>query len=152
MHRHFAALALALLPAPLIAACPAGEAQVFSCTTETEKAVHVCQGADAISYHYGRAGHPPEIIVPEKNAGFHWGHSEGTGGAMDDLYFRRGQVSYVLSYQDAADDPENRVAHLAVAQQGKEDRYIECDPATIRFNPKAIKATPRELTEGTPSR
>lgn len=148
MHRHIAALALAALPAPLLAACPAGEAEVFSCTMDTKKSVNVCQGRDAISYRYGRAGQPPEIVVPESNSDFRWEHSEGTGGRMDDLYFRRGKVSYVLSYQGAADDPQNQMAHLAVAQPGKDDRYIECDTATIRFNPKAIKATPRELTEG----
>lgn len=151
MHQHFAALALAVLPAPLLAACPAGEAQVFSCTTDTKKAVHVCQGRDTISYHYGRPGQPPEIVVPEENATFHWGHSEGTGGVMDDLHFRRGQVSYVLSYQGAADDPENRMAHLAVEQPGKATSYRQCEEGSIRFNPKAIKAAPRDLIEGMPS-
>lgn len=144
-------LAIALLPAPLLAACPAGEAEVFTCKTDTKKEVRVCQGKDAISYRYGKSGLPPEIVVPEKNATFHWGHSEGTGGRLDDLYFRRGQVSYVLSYQGAADDPQNQMAHLAVEQPGRHTSYRQCEEGSIRFNPKAIRATPRETTEGTPN-
>lgn len=144
-------LVLALLPAPILAACPAGEAEVFTCKTDTKKEVHVCQGKDTISYRYGKPGQPPEIVVPEKNATFHWGHSEGTGGRLDDLYFRRGQVAYVLSYQGAPHDPDNQMAHLAVEQPGRPASYRQCEERSIHFNPEAIKATPREVSDGAPS-
>lgn len=145
-------LALALLPAPLLAACPAGDALVFSCTTDTKKEVRVCQGKDAINYRYGKPGQPPEIIVPERNGQFRWEHGEGvSSGVADDFYFRNGAVEYSISHLAATEDPSDRSAHIAVLQPGKESRFIECEPASIRFNPKVIRATQRELTEGTPN-
>lgn len=144
-------LVLTSLPGPLFAACPEGEALVFSCKTDTKRSVSVCQATDTISYRYGKPGQPPDIILSEKNAAFRWEHGEGvSSGVADDLYFRSGPVEYSISHLAVTEDPSDRSAHISVVQPGKENHYVQCDGASIRFNPRAIRAAPRELTEGTP--
>lgn len=147
--------ALALLAglAPISAlACTAGEALVFSCPTDRGTQIEVCQGKSAIRYTYGKPGLPPELTLSEKNETFVWEHGEGvSAGIGDDLIFRNGATRYLISHVANFDDRSNVNAHMTVMQPGKANVSIECVAKKIKFNPAAIKARQREMTEGTPS-
>lgn len=136
-----------LAAGPALATCPTGETPVFSCLA-TSKEVQVCQGRDTVAYRYGRPG-KPEITLSEKNAVFDWEHGEAPGaGTLDYLTFRNASTRYVITHQSGHDDPEGAVAHLTVIQ-GQKQHIIDCVSA-IRFNPSAIKARPKQISEGTP--
>lgn len=147
--------ALALLAglAPISAlACTAGEALVFSCPTDRGTQIEVCQGKTAIRYTYGKPGLAPELTLSEKNETFVWEHGEGvSAGIGDDLIFRNGDTRYLISHISNFDDRSNVNAHMTVMQPGKDNISIECVAKKIRFNPAAIRAPQREMTEGTPT-
>jgi hypothetical protein len=138
--------------APISAlACGPGETLVFSCPTDRGTQIEVCQAKTTIHYTYGKPGQPPELKLSEKNADFVWEHGEGvSAGIGDDLIFRNGATRYLISHVSNFDDRSNVNAHMTVMQPGKDNISIECFKK-IRFNPAAIKARQREMTEGTPS-
>lgn len=145
------ALLLCLSPSAVFA-CEPGEKLVFSCPTDTRKHVEVCQSATAIHYTYGKPGQPPELKLSEKNADFVWEHGEGvSAGIADDLLFKNGTTTYLVSHVRSFDDPKDSLAHLTVMQPGKEHIYIDCVAENTKFNPSAIKAKQREMSEGVPS-
>lgn len=145
------ALLICLLP-PAVFACEPGEKLVFSCPTDTRKHVEVCQAPTAIHYTYGKPGQPPELKLSEKNENFVWEHGEGvSAGIADDLLFKNGTTTYLISHVRNFDDPTNFLAHLTVMQPGKGNTSIECVPEKTKFNPAAIKAKQREMSEGVPS-
>lgn len=140
---------LALVPGLSWAACPVGESPVFSCLTTAGKQIRVCQGQDAINYRYGKPGKAPELTLSTKNTAFDWEHGEAPRvGILDYLTFKNASTRYTITHQAGYDDPESATAHLTVFQ-GKAQRNIDCASA-IRFNAKAIKARPKEISEGTP--
>ncbi len=147
--------ALALLAglAPISALpCAPGETLVFSCPTDRGTQIEVCQGKTAIQYNYGKPGQAPEVKLSEKNETFVWEHGEGvSAGIGDDLIFRNGATRYLISHVSNFDDRSEVNAHLTVIQPGKANVSIECVAKKIRFNPAAIRAPQREMTEGTPS-
>lgn len=147
------ALALLSLWAPMAAlACGPGETLVFSCPTDRGTQIEVCQAKTAIHYNYGKPALVPELKLSEKNETFVWEHGEGvSAGIGDDLIFRNGATRYLISHVSDFDNRSNVNAHLTVLQPGKENISIECVASKIRFNPAAIKAPQREMTEGTPS-
>jgi hypothetical protein len=146
---------LALLAglAPISAlACAPGEALVFSCPTDQGKHIEVCQAKTAIHYTYGKPGQAPELTLSEKDETFVWEHGEGVSvGIGDDLIFRNGATRYLISHVSNFDDRSDVNAHLTVMQPSKASIFTECVAKKIRFNPAAIKARQREMTEGTPS-
>lgn len=145
------ALLLCLSPSAVLA-CEPGEKLVFSCPTETRKLVEVCQAPTAIHYTYGKPGQPAELKLSEKNQTFIWEHGEGVGsGVGDDLLFKNGATSYTISHVRNFDDSTDTEAHILVRQPGKEDTYIQCASGKAKFNPNAIKAKSREMSEGVPS-
>jgi hypothetical protein len=145
------ALLLCLSPSAVLA-CQPGEKLVFSCSTDRGKQVEVCQGPTAIRYSYGRPGQPVELKLSEKNQTFVWEHAEGVGsGVGDDLLFKNGATHYIISHVSNFDDITDTEAHILVRQPGKEDAYIQCASGKAKFNAKAIKAQPREMSEGIPS-
>lgn len=140
---------LLCLSPPAVFACEPGEKLVFSCPTDTRKHVEVCQAATDIHYTYGQ---PPELKLSEKNETFVWEHGEGvSAGIADDLLFKNGNTTYLISHVSNFDDRSNVNAHMTVMQPGKANVSIECVAKKIKFNPAAIKARQREMTEGTPS-
>lgn len=147
--------ALALLAglAPITAlACGQGETLVFSCPTDRGTQIEVCQAKTAIHYAYGKPGQAPELKLSEKNEIFVWEHGEGvSAGIGDDLIFRSGPTRYLISHVSNYDNRSDANAHLTVMQPGSDNISIECVAKKIRFNPAAIKAPQREMTEGTPS-
>jgi hypothetical protein len=145
------ALSLLWIPLPLLA-CGPGETLVFSCPTDRGKHIEVCQANTAIHYTYGKPGQAPELRLSEKNETFVWEHGEGvSAGIGDDLIFGNGATRYMISHVSNFDDRSDVNAHLTVMQHGKDNISIECVAKRIRFNPTAIKAQQREMTEGTPS-
>lgn len=145
------ALLLCLSPS-VVLACEPGEELVISCPTDKGKHVEVCQAATTIKYRYGKPGQPPELELSEKNRTFVWEHGEGVGsGVGDDLVFKNGAASYTISYVSNFDDITDTEAHILIRQPGKEDAYIQCASEKAKFNPKAIRAKPREMSEGVPS-
>jgi hypothetical protein len=146
------ALALLSLWAPMSAlACGPGETLVFSCPTDRGTQIEVCQAKTTIHYTYGKPGQAPELKLWEKNSDFVWEHGEGvSAGIGDDLIFRNGATRHLISHVSNFDDRSNVNAHMTVMQPGKDNISIEC-VKRIRFNPAAIKARQREMTEGTPS-
>ena len=145
------ALLLCLSPSAVFA-CGPGEKLVFSCPTDTRKQVQVCQASTAIHYTYGKPGQPPELKLSETNENFVWEHGEGvSAGIADDLLFKNGTTTYLISHVRNFDDPTSFLAHLTVMQPGEENTYIECAPEKTKFNPAAIKAKQREMSEGIPS-
>jgi hypothetical protein len=133
-------------------ACAPGETLVFSCPTDRGKHIEVCQAKTAIHYTYGKPGQAPELTLSEKNETFVWEHGEGvSAGIGDDLIFRNGATRYLISHVINFDDRSDVNAHLTVMRLGKDNIYIECVAEKVRFNPAAIKARQREMTEGTPS-
>ena len=147
------ALALLTSLAPIFAlACAPGETLVFSCPTDRGTQIEVCQAKNAIHYTYGKPGLAPELKLSGKNETFVWEHGEGvSAGIGDDLIFRNGATRYLISHVSNFDDRSEVNAHLTVMQPGKANVSIECVAKKIRFNPAAIKAPQREMTEGTPS-
>lgn len=140
-------LVLAMTSGPAIAACPAGESEVFSCLTDTAKEVRVCQGAQAITYRYGSAGKAPELTMSEANHSFEWEHGEApSAGILDYLTFNNGATRYVIEHQSAYGDPSDASAHLTVSH-GTNLSIVEC-ASQLRFTPKAIKAEAKEISEG----
>lgn len=145
------ALLLCLSPSAVLA-CEPGEKLVFSCPTDKGKHVEVCQAATAIHYTYGKPGQPPKLKLSEKNQTFVWEHGEGVGsGVGDDLVFKNGATSYTISHVSNFDDPTDTEAHILIRQPGKEDAYIQCASGKAKFNPNAIKAKSRGMSEGVPS-
>lgn len=151
MDFRIAGMLIFLFPSGLMA-CEAGEQLVFACPTSQRKHVEVCQGPSAISYAYGKQRQKPELKLSESNASFVWEHGEGVGaGIADDLVFNNGATRYFISHVRNFDDPSNYEAHLTVIQPGKEILYLDCVTSKIKFNPKAIKAMQREMSEGVPA-
>lgn len=148
-----AALVPFFLWAPISAlACGPGETLVFSCPTNRGTQIEVCQAKNAIHYTYGKPGRAPELKLSEKNETLVWEHGEGvSAGIGDDLIFRNGATRYLISHVANFDDRSEVNAHLTVIQPGKANVSIECVAKKIRFNPAAIKAPQREMSEGTPS-
>lgn len=149
----FTTLALLAGLAPISAlACAPGDTLVFSCPTDQGKHVEVCQAKAAIHYIYGKPGQAPELKLSEKNSTFVWEHGEGvSAGIADDLIFHNGATRYVISHVSNFDDRSDVSAHLTVMWPGKDNSYIECVADKIRFDPTAIKARQRKMTEGAPS-
>jgi hypothetical protein len=145
------AFLLCLSPSAVFA-CEPGEKLVFSCPTSTRMHVEVCQAATAIHYTYGKPGKPTELKLSEKNETFVWEHGEGvSAGIADDLLFKNGNTTYLISHVSNFDDRSNVNAHMTVMQRGKDNISIECVAKKISFNPAAIKARQREMSEGVPS-
>ncbi len=145
------ALLLCLSPSAVLA-CEPGEKLVFSCPTDKGKYVEVCQAPTAIHYTYGKRGQPPELKLSEKNQAFVWEHAEGVGsGVGDDLLFKNGPTHYTISHVSNFDDITDTEAHILVRQPGKEDAFIQCASGKTKFNPNAIKAKSREMSEGGPA-
>lgn len=139
---------LFLVPTALLA-CEAGEQLVFACPTSQGKHIEVCQGPTAISYAYGKSGQKPELKLSESNASFVWEHGEGvSAGIADELIFRNGSTRYFISHVRNFDDASDNEAHLTVIQQGKENLYLDCIASKTKFNPAAIKASQREISDG----
>ena len=138
-------LVMTLAPGLCWAACPTGEASVFSCATDNAKQLHVCQGRDAITYRYGKPGKAPELTLSENNAAFAWEHGEAPrAGILDYLTFNNGNTRYVITHQAGYDDPAGASAHLTVFT-GQAQRNIDC-VSKLRFDPKAIKARSRDIS------
>lgn len=145
------ALLLCLSPSAVLA-CEPGEALVFSCPTDKGKHVEVCQAATTINYAYGKRDQPPELRLSEKNADFVWEHGEGvSAGIADDLLFKNGTTTYLISHVRNFDDRTDFLANLTVMQPGKENTYLDCASGKAKFIPSAIKAKKREMSEGIPS-
>lgn len=150
MKSRIVVLLLCLSPTTIFA-CEPGEKLVFSCPTDTRKLVEACQAPTAIHYRYGKPGQP-ELKLSEKNQAFVWEHGEGVGsGVGDDLVFKNGATSYTISHVRNFDDITDTEAHILIRQAGKEDAYIQCASGKAKFNPNAIKAKSREMSEGIPS-
>lgn len=145
------ALLLCLSPSAVLA-CEPREILVFSCPTDKDKHVEVCQAATTINYRYGKPGQPPKLKLSEKNQTFVWEHGEGVGsGVGDDLLFKNGATSYNISHVSNFEDITDTEAHILIRQPGKEDAYIQCASGKAKFNPAAIRAKSREMSEGVPA-
>ena len=145
------ALLTCLLPSAVFA-CEPGDKLVFGCPTDKGKQVKVCQGPTAIHYTYGKPDQPAELKLSENNQTFVWEHGEGVGsGAGDDLLFKNGATHYTVSHVSNFDDITDTEAHILIRQAGKEDAFIQCASGKAKFNPNAIKAKQREMSEGVPS-
>lgn len=146
-------LAALLLLAPATAwACASGHKLVFACPTANGKHIEVCQGPAAIHYSFGKRGQKPELTLSARNEDFVWEHGEGVGsGIGDDLVFRNGKTQYTISHVSNFDDPTDTVANLWISEPGKENVSIDCAAGKAKFNPTAIEAKQREMSEGIPS-
>ena len=146
-------LAALLLLAPASAwACAAGDKLVFACPTDNGKHIKVCQGPATIHYTFGKPGLKPELTLSVQNADFVWEHGEGVGsGIGDDLVFRNGRTQYTISHVSNFDDLTDTVANLWISEPGKKNVSIDCAAGKAKFNPTAIKARQREMSEGIPS-
>jgi hypothetical protein len=132
-----------------LAACPSNEVPVFTCLTDANKEIRVCQGAKEITYRYGSLRKAPELTLSEANGALEWEHGEApSAGILDYLTFRNGSTRYLIEHQSAYEDPNDASAHLTIVH-GETRRMIEC-VSQLHFNPKAIKAQPKALIEALP--
>lgn len=134
-----AMLAFCILPLSSdVQACGPGEQQAFTCTTNNNKVVEVCNAGKDATYSFGRAGTKPALFLKTPKTKLRYADSANpvagqSGRAFEQtLQFLNANTSYTISL--GGNSSSSASASVEVASGGRHLASVACRDGTVRNN------------------